>query len=87
MARLDEADKWGSVIGGVATLLGLPMAIHGLVLAVRDGGRFCFDGRRQWPVMLSDASGEVHQPVTAGRDAYTAGHDQYFGLWGAGSPR
>jgi hypothetical protein len=37
IARLDDADKWGSVVGATAALLGLPMTVYGLVLARRAG--------------------------------------------------
>ncbi|WP_327009724.1 hypothetical protein OHA72_22340 [Dactylosporangium sp. NBC_01737] len=36
MTRLDDADKWGSVIGGIVALVGLPMTAYGLVLARRQ---------------------------------------------------
>jgi len=38
VTRLDEADKWGSVIGASVALLGLPMTGYGIVLARRQGG-------------------------------------------------
>jgi hypothetical protein len=34
--RLDDADRWGSVIGALAALLGLPMTAYGLMLARRQ---------------------------------------------------
>ncbi|GAA0577002.1 hypothetical protein GCM10010172_72110 [Paractinoplanes ferrugineus] len=33
--RLDDADKWGSVVAAMIALLGLPMTVYGLVLARR----------------------------------------------------
>lgn len=82
VTRLDDADKWGSVVGAVVALLGLPMTLYGLVLARRAGHGSATSGP---PV--SGASGEVHQQVVAGRDAYTAGRDQHFGGGGPGSTR
>jgi hypothetical protein len=35
--RLDVADQWGSVAGGTAAVLGLPLTIYGIVLARRGG--------------------------------------------------
>jgi hypothetical protein len=34
--RLDDADKWGSVVGALVALLGLPMTVYGLMLARRQ---------------------------------------------------
>ena len=37
VTRLDDADKWGSVVGATVALLGLPITVYGLVLARRGG--------------------------------------------------
>ncbi|MFB9849784.1 hypothetical protein ACFFMR_05250 [Micromonospora andamanensis] len=33
--RLDDADKWGSVIAALVAMIGVPMTVYGLVLARR----------------------------------------------------
>ncbi|WP_433125346.1 hypothetical protein ACQPWW_22595 [Micromonospora sp. CA-240977] len=35
VTRLDDADKWGSVVGALVAVLGLPLAGYGVVLARR----------------------------------------------------
>jgi hypothetical protein len=77
VTRLDDADKWGSVVGALAALLGFPMTVYGIVLA-RRGATAAEPGQRS-SADRGGAAGAVHQHVRAGRDAYTAGHDQYFG--------
>jgi hypothetical protein len=36
VTRLDDADKWGSALGGLAAILGFPIAVYGIVLARRQ---------------------------------------------------
>ncbi|MFI6226671.1 hypothetical protein ACIBCR_05035 [Micromonospora echinospora] len=38
VTRLDDADKWGSVVAATVAVLGLPMTAYGLVLARRPSG-------------------------------------------------
>lgn len=35
VTRLDDADKWGSVVGALVAVLGLPLTVYGVVLARR----------------------------------------------------
>src|ERR1700755_2903091 len=66
--RLDVADQWGSVVGGIAAVLGVPMTAYRLGL-----------GRRGGPAGGGPAeSSVVDQQIRAGRDAYVAGRDQHF---------
>ena len=55
ITRLDDADKWGSVVGATTALLGLPMTVYGLVLARRAGSRE--DGRGQHVDRVSAGAG------------------------------
>jgi hypothetical protein len=78
VARLDDADKWGSVIGALVALLGLPMTVYGVVLARRG----LLSSAGQLDTGGGNASQAVRQRVRAGRDAYVAGRDQHFGNGG-----
>ncbi|RQX05717.1 hypothetical protein [Micromonospora inaquosa] len=78
VTRLDDADKWGGVVGAVVALLGLPMTVYMTLLARRDTTEAGPAGKG------SDASRQgtgdgMRQQVQAGRDAYVAGRDQHFG--------
>ncbi|MFE0594083.1 hypothetical protein [Micromonospora echinospora] len=38
VTRLDDADKWGSVVAATVAVLGLPLTAYGVLLARRQGG-------------------------------------------------
>lgn len=78
LLRLDDADRWGSVVAALVALVGLPMTVYGLVLARRapgnatsepDGAPVTFHGEAH--VRASDdgiAFGPVGGNVVVGRD-------------------
>jgi hypothetical protein len=67
-AQLSTADQVASVVAAVVALLGVPIAVHGLVLA-----------RRVTAPAGRAAGGEVRQRVRAGGDAVVAGGDLTIG--------
>jgi hypothetical protein len=61
--RLEDADKWGSAIGGLIAVLGLPIAVYGVVLARRAGttpDRRPSESGTNAPVFGGDALAEAY---------------------------
>ncbi|WP_030486979.1 hypothetical protein [Micromonospora chokoriensis] len=79
LVRLDDADKWGSVVAALVAVLGMPITVYGLVLSRRSGKRTVedpatFTGGAQaratnHGIAIGQVGGDVHfgQEQTSGR--------------------
>ena len=79
VVRLDDADKWASVVAALVAVLGVPMTVYGLVLSRRAGERAgqepaTFTGGAQaratnHGIAIGQVGGDVHfgQEQTSGR--------------------
>jgi len=61
LTQLDTADKWGSVIGSLVALIGLPLTIYGVVLARRSSTQATSGASQVQTVTGSGIAGSVTQ--------------------------
>ncbi|SCL31684.1 hypothetical protein GA0074692_3158 [Micromonospora pallida] len=91
VTRLDDADKWGSVIAAMVAVLGLPMTAYGVVLARRQGsaaGGQSVAGSvvRGGVMQVRRVRGNVRIGPAASRAPAAAGGSPTSGTTGPGGP-
>ncbi|NMO57527.1 hypothetical protein HH310_40970 [Actinoplanes sp. TBRC 11911] len=61
LTQLDTADQWGSVIGSLVALIGLPLTIYGVILARRSSVQANSEAIQLQTVTGSSVGGSVTQ--------------------------